>query len=75
MLKVKSIKKEGKYLKIIIKKPKFQSFSEFLVMNGLIFPKGIDFLEPMLTIDGDIELRFILRNWDDIKPYLESEVN
>lgn len=73
MLKVKEIKKEGKYLKIIIKQPRFQSFCETLILNGLIFPKGdIGCLEPGITRNGDIELTFILRNWEDFKPYMKT---
>ena len=77
MLKIKSIQKDGKYLRIIIKKPYFMSLQKFMEKHNLLFSKYDD--EEMynfnwcLTKDGDILLDFILRNYDDIKPYLESK--
>ena len=78
MLKIKTIQKEGKYLRIIIKKPYFMSLQKFMEKHNLFFSK-YDNGEEMynfnwcLTKDGDILLDFILRNYDDIKPYLESK--
>lgn len=73
MLKIKSIKKEGKFLTIIIKKPYFKSYKKFIIENNLTF-KDEDYavLETGITIDGDIELKFVLRNFDDIKSYLKK---
>ena len=72
MLKIKSIKKDGKYLKIVIKKPYFMSLKKFVQKHNLLFEdvKVYNF-NWCLTIDGDIQLFFILRNYDDIKPYLK----
>ena len=71
MLKIKAIKKEGKYLTIIIKKPKFKNYKKFIMENKLIFEDTeYAVLEPKITLLGDIELNFILRNYDDIKPYI-----
>ena len=76
MLKIKSIKKDGKYLKIIMKKPYFMSLQKFMRKHDLLFSK-YDENEDMynfnwcLTREGDIQLDFILRNYDDIKPYLK----
>ena len=73
MLKIKSIIKDGKYLTIIIKKPRFKSFIDFIKENNLIFEdEDYAVLGTGLTIDGDIKLEFILRNYDDIKPYLKK---
>lgn len=78
MLKIKSIQKDGKYLRIIIKKPYFMSLQKFMLKNNLLFSQ-YDKDEEMynfnwsLTKDGDVLLDFILRNYDDIKPYLESK--
>ena len=78
MLKVKSIEKKGKYLKIIIKKPYLISLQKFMEKNNLFFSKYDDdeFMYNFnwsLTDNKDIQLDFILRNYDDIKPYLESK--
>lgn len=78
MLKVKSIEKKGKYLKIIIKKPYLISLQKFMEKNNLLFSKYDDdeFMcnfNWSLTDNKDIQLDFILRNYDDIKPYLESK--
>ena len=75
MLKVKSIKKEGKNLTIIVKKPYFMSLQKFMKKNNLYFSK-YDKEEEYnfnwcLTLNGDIKLEFMLRNSDDIKPYIE----
>lgn len=74
MLKIKSVKKDGKYLRIIIKKPYLISLKKFMQKHNLLFEddKVHNFIW-CLTEDGDIELDFILRNYDDIKPYLESK--
>ena len=76
MIKVKSIKKDGKYLRIIIKKPCLISLQEFMGKNNLLFSKYDDGEDMYnfnwcLTENGDIELDFILRNYDDIKPYID----
>lgn len=76
MLKIKSIKKEGKHLTIIIKKPYFMSLQKFMKKNNLYFSK-YDKEEEYnfywgLTLNGDIKLEFILRNLDDVKPYIEQ---
>ena len=78
MLKVKTIKKNGKYLKIVIKKPCLVSLQKFMRKNNLFFSKYDDGEDMYnfnwcLTENKDIELDFILRNYDDIKPYLESK--
>jgi hypothetical protein len=78
MLKIKSIEKKGKHLKITIKKPYLISLQKFMKKHNLLFSKYDD-SEYMynfnwcLTENKDIELDFILRNYDDIKPYLESK--
>lgn len=77
MIKVKSIEREGKYLTIIIKKPKFKSILEFMKENNLLFR---DYEEAYnyhwcFTENGDIELDFILRNYDDIRPYIDRGDN
>lgn len=71
MLKVKSIKKDDKWLSIIIKKPYFKNYIKFLEENNLIFKDECYSCFRRITPDGDIELQFILRNYDDIKPYLK----
>ena len=72
MLKIKSIKKDGKYLKIVIKKPYFLSLKKFMQKHNLLFENDkLHNFNWGLTIDGDIQLYFILRNYDDIKPYLK----
>ena len=77
MLKIKSIQKDGKHLRIVIKKPYFMSLQKFMGKHNLLFSKYDD--EEMynfnwgLTKDGDVLLDFILRNYDDIKPYIESK--
>lgn len=78
MLKIKTIKKNGKHLKIVIKKPCLISLQKFMKKHNLLFSKYDD-REDMynfnwcLTEDGNIELDFILRNYEDIKPYLENK--
>lgn len=74
MLKVKEIKKEGKFLKIIIKVPWYQSWCETLLISGTSLHRLDKYstLEPHATIDGDIELTYILRNKEDIEPYLTN---
>lgn len=71
MLKIKSIKKDGKHLIITIKKPYFISLQEFMIKHNLIFSNEEYNFNWCLTIDGDIQLYFILRNYEDIKPYLK----
>ena len=79
MLKIKSIKKNGKHLIIIIKKPYFISLQKFMIKHNLLFSKydKVNGIEEMynfnwcLTKNNDIQLDFILRNYDDIKPYLK----
>ena len=78
MLKIKSIKKDGKHLIIIIKKPCLISLQKFMEKHYLLFSKyddGVDMynFNWCLTKDKNIQLDFILRNYDDIKPYLESK--
>lgn len=76
MLKVKNIEKKGKHLTIIVKKPYFMSLQKFMEKHNLFFSK-YDKTEDMynfnwgLTETCDIQLDFILRNFDDIKPYLK----
>lgn len=75
MLKIKEITKEGKYLRIIIKKPYFMSLQKFMEKHNLLFSEYDDGEDMYnfnwcLTINGDIQLDFILRNYDDIKPYI-----
>ena len=78
MLKIKTIQKNGKYLRIIIKKPYFMPLQKFMKKHNLLFSKYDD-EEDMynfnwcLTEDKNIQLDFILRNYDDIKPYLKSK--
>lgn len=74
MLKIKSIKKEGKHLTIIIKKPKFKRYKDFIEENNLIFDSEIyECDDPILNLNGDIELKFVLRNIEDLEPYLRGE--
>lgn len=74
MLKVKSIKKDDKYLKIVIKKPYFMPLKRFMQKHNLLFEDNeIHNFNWCITINGDIQLDFILRNYDDIKPYLKSQ--
>ena len=74
MLKIKSIQKDGKYLRIIIKKPYLMPLRNFMQKHNLLFKDNkVHNFNWCLTIDGDIQLDFILRNYDDIKPYLESK--
>ena len=78
MLKIKSIRKDGKYLRIIIKKPYLISLQKFMEKHNLLFSKYDDGEDMYnfnwcLTEDKNIQLDFILRNYDDIKPYLESK--
>lgn len=71
MLKVKEIRKDGKYLTITIKKPFLKGYKEFIRENGLLFEdKDYAVMEPGLTENEDILLKFILRNYDDIRPYI-----
>lgn len=78
MIKVKEIRKEGKNLYITIKKPYFMSIKEFMSRNYLTF-KEYEYVGGMviqnfnwkITKSGDIQLNFILRNYDDIKPYIK----
>ena len=76
MLKIKTIKKNGKHLKIVIKKPYLISLQKFMEKHNLLFSE-FDDSEYMynynwcITENGDIELDFILRNYDDIKPYID----
>ena len=71
MLKIKEITKDGKYLRIIIKKPHLISVKKFMNKNHLLFENDDWFnFSWCLTINGDIQLDFILSNFDDIKPYI-----
>lgn len=73
MLKIKEIIKDGKYLKIKIKRPIFKSLLETLVNIKLIFMDEDNFLEPQLDETGKyIILTFILRNKEDIEPYIKK---
>lgn len=74
MLKIKSIKKDGRYLTIIIKKPCFMSLRKFMDKHNLFLNEYSEDIECNhfwgLTVNGDVQLDFVLRSYEDIEPYL-----
>ena len=74
MLKIKSIKKDGKYLTIIIKKPCFMSLKKFMDKHNLFLNEYSEDIEYNyfwgLTVNGDVQLDFVLRSYEDMEPYL-----
>ncbi len=69
MLKIKGIIKDGKHLKIRIKKPRGSLIKTFKSLE-INFKDEDNYLPPYLDIDGkSIILTFVLRNKEDLKLY------
>jgi hypothetical protein len=75
MLKIKEVEKCGKYLRIYVKKPVFGDLRKFFHHLEVLFGDEDCFLNPMLDVTGKyVILTFILRNREDILPYVTGKV-
>ena len=69
-LKIKEIKKDGKYLKVYIKRPLFKDLNDVYEYLYTMFDDDDCFLGMKLDSSCKyIEAKFILRNKEDIEPY------
>lgn len=71
-LKVRRVEKQGKRLMLYVKKPLFISFHEFANEICRYFGDGDNFLNLGIDEDGSVILTFVLRNKEDILPYLQK---
>lgn len=73
-LKIDKVIKDGKELILYVKKPMFTNIKYLLHQCNWYFKDYDNFLEPMLDMEcKHVILKFILRNKEDILPYLESK--
>lgn len=72
-LKIDYIEKNGKHLNIYIKVPYFRRFVNYADYFKQ-FKDNDNFLDPHLECDGKhIKMTFILRNKEDILPYIKQD--
>jgi hypothetical protein len=71
MLKIKKIQKDGKYLKVYFKRPRFKNLKVVLDSIDSIFNDEDNYLGTSLESTGKyIIMTLILRNKEDILPYI-----
>ena len=70
-INIKKVKKDGKYLELYAKKPFFMDFKLFHKQIDNYFKDEDNFLNVGIDITGKYAiLTFILRNKEDILPYI-----
>ena len=73
-LKIDKVIKDGKKLILYVKKPMFTNIKLLLDQCHFYFKDYDNFLEPSLDMECKyVILTFILRNQEDILPYLENK--
>ena len=74
-IKVDKVVKNGKKLMLYVKKPMFTNIKRLLHQCNSYFKDYDNFLEPGLDMEcKHVILTFILRNREDIEPYIKKEV-
>ena len=72
-MKIRKIEKNGRYLKVYVKRPFGKNLSKVIGSIEIKYndKENNNFLEPNISIDKrDIVLTFVLRSKEDIEPYI-----